>query len=139
MTGAVRECPLGTLELFPAEPLRMAPPPRPGRRPPGMGADAWRTIRKRAMLDAGFHPLALVLGATTDTALHPGAAPPDDRDAPGLRCGACRWLRRLKHHERAYGKCTLPADGGGWYRVSHGAGTDVARWYSACARYEAQP
>jgi hypothetical protein len=93
--------------------------------------------RRDRHLDAmrhGQHPLSVAL--QWPIRLHPDAAPPEDRDAEGLRCGGCRFRRLLPYHGRVYPKCCWPESDPG-ERVSHGGGTDVAAWWPACAEYEA--
>jgi len=86
-----------------------------------------RTRRQYAALQAGQHPLSVALG--TPLPLHPDAAPADDPKAPGLRCGTCAWRASNQY---GYGKCWF-GDGA---RATHGAGTDVRRWWPACRDYE---
>ena len=57
------------------EPLRKASPPQVMRK------------RQAQCLKHGAHPLTAALGRTIP--LHPDAAPADDREASGLRCGGC--------------------------------------------------
>ncbi len=98
--------------------------------------DGERRNRRQAEAAAGgFHPLYAALGLVLK--LHPEAAPFDDREAPGLRCGTCRF--RQPHHggSRSYPKCRWPdPDQPPWHRITHGPGTDVRRWWSACVNYE---
>lgn len=102
---------------------------------PKLSADARRTVRQYDAVNAGVHPLNLAL--RPPIALHreaARAAGPADRDAAGLRCGTCRFREVIGHHRRAYPKCMF---GGPPYpRATHGAGTDVRRWWPACVDYQ---
>lgn len=120
-----------SLPLFDTEPVAPTPRVSPDRR---------RTLRQRAALDAGWHPLSLAFGHLL---LHADAAPVDDRQARGRRCGDCRY-RMLGdwRHARSYPKC--------WHgyqhadaahpspppRISNGAATDVRAWWPACQDHE---
>lgn len=92
-----------------------------------LGVDARRTRRQRAAMDEGWHPF----GAP----LHPDAPPPDDRDAPGPRCGSCVHATRMRHHDRTYVKCGVD----GVNRVSHTAASDLRLWWPACNRWKGAP
>ncbi|WP_119728364.1 hypothetical protein [Thermomonospora amylolytica] len=105
------------------------PGPAPAEPGPKLSADQRRARRQAAAMNRGSHPLSVTLNSPL--ALHPDAAPGDDRKASGLRCGTCRWRVSLGHHSRAYPKCTF-GDGA---RISHGAGTDVRAWWPACRDY----
>jgi hypothetical protein len=102
-------------------PPGFVPPPAPG-----MSADRRRTVRQARALAAGVHPLGIAFDRHLP--LHPDAAPADDRQADGLRCGTCRFREVLGHHSRSYPKCTH----GGGTRISHGAGTDCRAHWPAC-------
>lgn len=103
-----------TVALFP-EPEHLPTPSR-------MGEDARRTLRARAQLDAGRHPVAGI-------PLHPDAPPPGDRDAPGPRCGTCAHLcRRTRSH--TWLKCGEHA--------THSAATDLRAWWPGCAVWTAE-
>lgn len=100
-----------------------------------LSPDRRRTLRQAAALARGVHPLALALGWRIR--LHPDAAPADDRKAPGLRCGTCRFREVLGYHSRSYPKCAHGAPGtGDGPRMSHGAATDVRGWWPACTDHE---
>jgi hypothetical protein len=99
------------------------------------------TMRKADALRNGQHPL----GIATRTALrlHPDAPPADDRDAPGPRCGGCRFRQLVTHHGATYPKCVrgLP-DGAPMDRApyaTHGSATDVRSWWPACEHWEPNP
>ncbi|HZN76071.1 MAG TPA: hypothetical protein VFC00_30945 [Micromonosporaceae bacterium] len=82
-----------------------------------LSADRRRTLRQATALAAGRHPL-------TRGRLHPDAAPHDDRQAPGARCGTCRFREVIGYHNRSYGKCLWPdvdGDLNELARVTHGA------------------
>lgn len=64
--------------------------------------------------------------------LHPEAAPAGDTAAPGRRCGTCAHLTR---NGWGYLKCGF----GDGVRTSHGAGTDVRRFWPACVDHENRP
>ncbi|MEU8278191.1 hypothetical protein ACFYOK_37510 [Microbispora bryophytorum] len=103
------------------------PPTRPA---PKESEGVRRTKRQAALLAAGQHPLSVVLPRPLP--LHPEAAPYDDRQAEGRRCGNCAFRTRLSHRAGRYAKCAF-GDGA---RASHGAATDVRAWWSACADHE---
>lgn len=102
------------------------PPPAPKLKP-----DQRRIQRQAEHLAAGQHPLVAAL--RTPLGLHPNAAPADDRDAPGLRCGTCEF-RVVPWREVAgrFPKCSF---GGKWARATGGPGTDVRAWWPACPDY----
>lgn len=97
-----------------------------------------RNRRQGEAARGGFHPLYASLGLVLR--LHPDAAPFDDRQAPGLRCGTCRFRRSHHGGARSYAKCLWPdpevRPANGWPRVTHGIGTDVKRAWPACLNYE---
>jgi hypothetical protein len=120
------------IELFDAGPAEVRPAETPAER---------RRRRQAAAMVLRHHPLSLTLGLPLP--LHREAAPADDRDAPGRRCGNCRFRQSLAHHTRSYPKCVEP--GGlsadqlarlGPPRVSHGEGTDVRAWWPACVDHD---
>lgn len=81
-----------------------------------------RTKRQAATLAAGRHPL-------TGYGLHSEAAPHDDRQAEGRRCGNCVHRELVNPGGRkSYPKCTF-ANG---RRMSHSEASDVRRWWPAC-------
>lgn len=100
-----------------------------------LSADRRRTIRQAQTIAAGRHPLG--------GRLHEQAAPADDRDAPGRRCGNC-WYRRLTYTNgnRQWPKCFVdqenPTDAQPYpvsLRLTRGAATDVRRWWPACTQH----
>jgi hypothetical protein len=121
--------------MFDVEPLPAAEPDPP------QSATVRRTRRQAAMLANRRHPLSSPLGYSLF--LHAEAAPADDRDAPGRRCGNCRFRQILGHHDSRYPKCVAPglmsADAYerlGPPRVSHGEATDVRAWWPGCKDHE---
>lgn len=85
-----------------------------------LSADRRRTIRQTQLLAAGWHPLG--------RRLHADAAPADDRQAPGRRCGNC--FHRTPAGGRHYPKCMLnPSD------VTNGPATDCRGWWPGCAAH----
>ncbi|TDD77714.1 hypothetical protein [Actinomadura rubrisoli] len=111
--------------LFDVPALKHAPPP-----PENLSADQKRTRRQLAALVNGQHPLSLTLSRPLP--LHPDAAPPGDTKADGLRCGNCRFRELLSYGPRNWPKCMF----GDGVRRSHGAGTDVRKWWPACSDYQ---
>lgn len=112
--------------------MESAPPPEPE---PPKSAGVRRTERQAALLAAGRHPLSSPLGVSLY--LHPEAAPADDRDAPGRRCGNCAFRLLIGHHSRSYPKCAYPnGEPGPWPRASHGEATDIRAWWSACLHHQ---
>ena len=102
---------------------------------PALSPDRRRTLRQYQTLASGWHPLG--------GRLHPQAAPVDDRDAPGRRCGNC-WYRRptFTNGNRDWPKChvdlTNPTDTNPHpvsLRISHGAATDCRSWWPGCAQH----
>lgn len=112
--------------LFDLDPSQVAPAPAK------LSPDARRIARQEEELAAGYHPV-------TKLKLHEQAAPADDRDAPGRRCGSCRFRTSLGYRRKSYPKCLNPGGMGadevevlGLPYVSHGAGTDVRKWWPGC-------
>ena len=124
---------MDTLTLFEVDPTLVVPePPKPS-------ADVRRRLGQYDTLAAGYHPLGVVESAFGGLKLHEEAAPLNDRDAPGRRCGNCRFRAVLRYHRKAYGKCLFPGDSGadeidliGPPRVTHGAASDCRAWWPAC-------
>jgi len=104
-----------------------------------LSADRRRTVRQMEALQRRRHPLGLAFGFPMP--LHPGAPPADNRDAPGPRCGDCRFIARVGHHDKTYLKCVRPSANGSndWSYVTNGAATDLRAWWPACARWEPTP
>jgi hypothetical protein len=97
-----------------------------------LSPDRRRTVRQATQLAAGVHPL-------THGPLHKDAAPHDDRQALGARCGSCRF-----RVPGVYPKCHWPNAGDfhiavALVRVTHGPATDVRGWWPACSDYQAKP
>ncbi len=123
MSAPVPSQPDGLFEVDPALVVPAGPPLSPDNR---------RRRRQAQKLAAGWHPI-------TGLKLHEGAAPHDDRDAPGRRCGSCRFRAVLPYHGKSFAKCLNPGAMGadevevhGPPYVSHGAGTDVSAWWPGC-------
>ena len=94
-------------------------------RAPDLSAGRRLTLRQTATLAAGWHPLG--------PRLHAEAAPHNDRDAPGRRCGNCQHRELFSHHSRTYPKCWYGWDGKHvTARLSHGAASDCRAWWPGC-------
>lgn len=102
------------MSLFPD----LAPVPVPDAEPvEKLSADRRRTLRQRADIQRGRHPL-------TGSRLNPD---------PDATCGNCRFRIVYGHHNRSYPKCTY---GDGMPRASHSAASDVRAWWPACRDHE---
>jgi hypothetical protein len=99
------------LELFHVDPVTL-PPGRPVEK---LSPDRRRTLRQRAAVDRGVHPLT------------GGRARPDLGT-----CGDCVHRFVVPWHDRSYPKCDLGPR-------THGPGTDVRAWWPACDRFEPSP
>lgn len=95
-----------------------------------------RTKRQAALLAQGRHPLSSPLKHSLF--LHIEAAPADDRDAAGRRCGNCRFREVIGHHSRSYPKCMWPGDGQRTLMMSHSEATDIRSWWPGCLRHQWQ-
>ena len=100
-----------------------------------------RTKRQAALLLTRRHPLSSPMGISLF--LHAEAAPADDRDAEGRRCGNCKWRQTETHHSRAYPKCYAPGlVSAEWYekhgppRATHSEASDVRAWWPGCTDHE---
>jgi hypothetical protein len=110
--------------LFDLSPQQLPPAPCAPDGSPAVGRDQTRYQLK--LLGIGVHPITL-------QPLHPDATAArtkDERDAPGLRCDTCRFLRTSGG---GYLKCHADQDR---YDTRTPA-TDVRRWWPACALYQA--
>lgn len=114
--------------------MNPAPPPEK------LSRDRRRTARQAEVIRTGMHPLSLALSPLR---LHPDAArDPDDRTAPGPRCGTCQFIARYGKH--SYLKCLRgydPAKAGTpqWKPpplVTAGPGTDLRAWWPACEHWQ---
>lgn len=103
---------------------------------PQVSPDRRRTRRQHQAAANGVHPLVLALPGS-GIRVHPDAA------ALGLTCGTC-WYRRTisTGSARDWPKCTYGTENdtdqrrsGPPPRASRGGGTDVRRWWPACADY----
>jgi len=86
--------------------------------------------RQLALIQHGMHPLTLVRAAG-NVWLHPDAARSGEHDAPGPRCGTCRF--RVM---RGFPKCERRDSDGVLRRQSNAQSSDVAAWFPACREYE---
>ncbi|WP_157251088.1 hypothetical protein [Nonomuraea typhae] len=110
-------------------------PPRPPA-PERESATVRRTRRQAEQLARGIHPLA-------GRGLHEQAAPADDRDEVGRRCGNCRWRRTLNYRSGSYPKCVHPGTRSaedyevlGPPRAAHSEASDCRAWWPACRDHE---
>lgn len=90
--------------------------PDPPPAEPGLSAQRRVTLRQRADIAAGRHPLSH--GRLTA-----------DADA---RCGNCRFRVLEQWHDRKYPKCTV-RDGA---RIAHSSQSDVRAWWPGCTDHE---
>ena len=97
---------MSDLELFHVEQVAA---PEPTEK---LSADRRRTLRQKAAVASGVHPL---MG---------GKARPELGT-----CGGCAHRLVLGYHNRSWPKCELAG-------ITHGAGTDCRAWWPACGRYE---
>lgn len=101
---------------------------------------AERQLRRFAL---GFHPVGLAHKVTLK--VHPQAAPADDREAPGLRCGTCVFRTILDYRKKQYPKCMGPGHAYEGHRdpqdrlTVRGKGIDVPAWWPACTDYQQAP
>lgn len=123
-------------ELFPGfdfEACRVAPPPAgPGE---DLSPGQRRRRRQEQALGKGNHPLGLAFRVAL--LLHSDAPPVDDREAPGPRCGSCRFRELMHAGSRSQPKCLRgwrPGKPPPW--ATHGAATDVRAWWPACRHWE---
>ena len=113
--------------LFGAAPVPAGPKPKESE-------TVRRTKRQLALLETSRHPLSSPMGIAIW--LHREAAPADDRDAPGRRCGNCIFRVVDLHHNRSYAKCHLPGlKPGSTPRVSHSEATDLRSWWPGCGSH----
>lgn len=101
-----------------------------------VSADAARTARQRAGIPYGAHPLTVSLDGPLR--IHPQAA---DQNRT---CGNCRFREIVNlGTQRSYPKCLAERppyaqtrDLKAPSRVSHGAGTDIRKWWPGCRDHE---
>lgn len=90
-----------------------------------LSADRRRTLRQRADIERGRHPL-------TGSRLTANPA----------TCGNCRFRSVTRWHNRAYPKCYYEPPNWdvermrGWPRVTHGVSSDVRAWWPGCTDHE---
>lgn len=101
--------------------------PPPSEPAPKESAGVRRTKRQAALLAAGKHPLSTVL--TRSLRLHAEAAPADDHQAEGRRCGTCQFRQQ---NGWGYPKCTF----GNGLRASHSEASDCRAWWPACTDHQ---
>lgn len=90
--------------------------------------------RQADKLARGLHPLTRP--GWPPIVLHKQAAPAGDLEAPGLRCGGCKFRQVIGHHDRSFPKCTLPDKWGDSPRATHSEASDVRAWWPACDGFE---
>ena len=83
----------------------------PADEPEKLSADRRRTLKQRALIDAGIHPATRV------------ALLPD-----GETCGTCVHFKR-RRYSKTYFKCALVPD-------TRGAGSDIRKSLPACIQWE---
>lgn len=106
--------------LFDMDPIIVEPAEK-------LSADRRRTLRQKADVARGIHPLT-------------GRRILDD---PERTCGNCSWRQVLTYHNRSYPKCLYPGGRGaddyekfGPPRMSHSAASDVRAWWPGCPDHE---
>lgn len=124
------------MTLFSAEPYEVAP-----EIGPEVSAQRRLTMRQKAAVAAGHHPLLVTFrrwGFTEQhTKLHPQA--PADADpswrgaARPFTCGSCFYRRQVNWSAKSFAKCFF----GDGVRISHSTATDVRAWWPACLDYSA--
>jgi hypothetical protein len=128
------------------QPVELAPDADPrGEIPPALAtvaltpplrAHARRTERQRRVFVLGYHPVGNPHGLSLR--LHPAAPGVDERDAPGPRCGQCRFWVLLSGHRTH--KCTrAPHAYAAQGSLRRGRGTAVAGWWPGCVDFESDP
>lgn len=79
------------------------------------------TIRQRALIEAGIHPI-------TKRRLH---------DDPLRKCGNCAFRSTGNpQNGRSFPKCLYGKTGFGYPRATRGAASDVRAWWPACTEHE---
>lgn len=81
---------------------------------PKLSASRRLTLRQRADIDRGVHPLART-ALQTDTA---------------RTCGTCLFRKNLGHHNHVWPKCTHPS-----VPTTHGAASDCRAWWPGCRHF----
>lgn len=87
--------------------------PGPGARDGKLSSDRRRTIRNKAMLEAGIHPVTKL----------------ELIDDPDARCGNCSSLHRHTPSRKTYLKCSSVI-------MTGGPATDVRASWPGCSRWE---
>lgn len=100
---------MSDLELFHVEPV-IPPEPEPAEK---LSADRRRTLRQKADVARGIHPLRRRSRTFPDVGT----------------CGDCTHRLVLGYHNRSWPKCDIS-------EITHGAGSDCRAWWPACDRYE---
>lgn len=94
------------------------PDPGADQIPEGLGKDARRTLRQKAMIDAGTHPATKCMLIEHDPSI--------ELNAP--TCGTCEYLTPKFSGGWSGWKCTKAA--------AHGNdGPDIRKWWPACVLY----
>ncbi|MGH8879771.1 MAG: hypothetical protein ACRD0P_20885 [Stackebrandtia sp.] len=89
-------------------------------RGPVLPPDQCRTAAALTRMEAGYHALSWLAWGLR---LHPEAAPVDDREAPGRRCGNCD-RRETWMSDRRAAKCAL--------RWTHSTTSQCQAWWPGC-------
>lgn len=118
---------------------------------PKLSADRRRTWRQYEAIRAGRHPLTgwpvhLEAAAVADElptieAFHAGETyRKPEQPAPGRRCGNCQFFGQINAYTaRDFPKCWFGWDGVPGHappRYSHGAATDIRKWWPGCREHE---
>lgn len=119
--------------LFDVDPALIVPAPAK------LSPDERRRQGQYDTLAAGYHPLGEVESAFGGLRLHEQAAPLDDRDAPGRRCGNCWFRVVVLWHSKSYAKCQFSGAMGADEvtvsappRATRGAASDCKAWWPGC-------
>lgn len=101
------------MTLFPdLEPINPAPTEMQEK----LSAGRWLTLRQKADIDRGFHPLMRGMRLAGN----------------GETCGSCIHRVIYSYHNRAYGKCDQ-------IKAVHSAANDCRAWWPACQGWKAKP
>jgi hypothetical protein len=113
--------------MFDLPDLKRAPTPEVHRA--SLSQQQRRTLRQYDALMDGQHPLSIPLGAPLP--LHSDAAPADDPQGAGLRCGGCVFRQLVGREGRSHPKCARPG-----MPVTHGPSTDCRAWWPGCLHHQ---